>query len=223
MLEDAEIERLILDTHLKGYQLACHAIGDAAIEQLITAYEKALAVEPDPDRRHRIEHCGFSTPEQHARMAKAGIYPCPQQVFIHDFGDAYIEVLGPERALPSYPFRTWMGLGFKPATGSDAPVCEPDPFPNLHAMLTRKTWRSTVMDADQRVSIEEALQAYTEFGAFSQKQEQVKGKLAPGFLADIAIFSRNLLVADPDEILNDTRCDLTILDGKVVYDRAATR
>ena len=223
MLEDAEIERLILDTHLKGYQLACHAIGDAAIEQLITAYEKALAVEPDPDRRHRIEHCGFSTPEQHARMAKAGIYPCPQQVFIHDFGDTYIEVLGPERALPSYPFRTWMGLGFKPATGSDAPVCEPDPFPNLHAMLTRKTWRSTVMDADQRVSIEEALQAYTEFGAFSQKQEQVKGKLAPGFLADIAIFSRNLLVADPDEILNDTRCDLTILDGKVVYDRAATR
>lgn len=220
MLSDEELERQVLDAHAKGYQLACHAIGDAAIEQLITAYEKALAAHPDPDRRHRVEHCGFSTPQQHARMLKAGIYPCPQQVFIHDFGDAYIKVLGEERALPSYPFRTWFDLGLKPATGSDAPVCDPNPFPNFHTMLTRQTWRGTVMDAAQRVSIEEALQAYTEYGAFSQKQEAVKGKLRPGFLADIAVFSRDLLSATPDEILKDTHCDLTIRGGEVVYERA---
>jgi predicted amidohydrolase YtcJ len=221
MWEDAELERMVLDAHKKGYQLACHAIGDAAIEQLITAYEKALAAFPDPDRRHRIEHCGFSTSAQHERMVKAGIYPCPQQVFIHDFGDAYVKVLGPERALPSYPFRTWFDLGLKPATGSDAPVCDPNPFPNFHTMLTRETWKGTVMDAAQRVSIEEALQAYTEFGAFSQKQEKVKGKLAPGFLADVAVFSRDLLTAAPADILKDMRCDLTILGGEVVYERGA--
>jgi predicted amidohydrolase YtcJ len=221
MWEDAELERMVLDAHKKGYQLACHAIGDAAIEQLITAYEKALAAYPDPDRRHRIEHCGFSTPEQHERMVKAGIYPCPQQVFIHDFGDAYVKVLGPERALPSYPLRTWFDLGLKPATGSDAPVCDPNPFPNFHTMLTRQTWKGTVMDERQRVSIEEALQAYTEFGAFSQKQENVKGRLAPGFLADVAVFSRDLLTAEPADILGDTRCDLTILGGEVVYERGA--
>ena len=219
MWEDAELERMVLDAHKKGYQLVCHAIGDAAIEQLITAYEKALAAYPDPDRRHRIEHCGFSTPAQHERMVKAGIYPCPQQVFIHDFGDAYVKVLGPERALPSYPFRTWFDLGLRPATGSDAPVCDPNPFPNFHTMLTRETWKGTVMDAAQRVSIEEALQAYTEFGAFSQKQENVKGRLAPGFLADVAVFSRDLLTADPAAILKDIRCDLTILGGEVVYER----
>lgn len=219
MLSDEELERQVLDAHAKGYQLACHAIGDAAIEQLITAYEKALAAHPDPDRRHRVEHCGFSTPQQHARMLKAGIYPCPQQVFIHDFGDAYIKVLGEERALPSYPFRTWFDLGLKPATGSDAPVCDPNPFPNFHTMLTRQTWRGTVMDERQRVSIEEALQAYTEYGAFSQKQEAVKGKLRPGFLADIAVFSRDLLSASPEEILKDTRCDLTIRGGRIVHER----
>ncbi|WP_186421280.1 amidohydrolase [Bosea sp. CS1GBMeth4] len=219
MLSNEDLERQVLDAHAKGYQLACHAIGDAAIEQLITAYEKALAAHPDPDRRHRIEHCGFSTPQQHERMIKAGIYPCPQQVFIHDFGDAYIKVLGEERALPSYPFRTWFDLGLKPATGSDAPVCDPNPFPNFHTMLTRKTWRGTVMDERQRVSIEEALQAYTEYGAFSQKQETVKGKLKPGFLADVAVFSRNLLTASPEEILTDTRCDLTIRGGRTVYER----
>ena len=220
MWDDAELERMVMDAHVKGYQLACHAIGDAAIEQLIMAYEKALAAHPDPDRRHRIEHCGFSTPAQHERMVKAGIYPCPQQVFIHDFGDAYVKVLGPERALPSYPLRTWFDLGLKPATGSDAPVCDPNPFPNFSAMLTRRTWKGTVMDAGQCVSIEEALQAYTEFGAFSQKREQVKGKLVPGQLADVAVFSRNLLDADADAILRETACDLTILDGKIVYERA---
>ncbi|MFC5420984.1 amidohydrolase [Bosea eneae] len=220
MLSDEDLERQVLDAHAKGYQLACHAIGDAAIEQLITAYEKALAAHPDPDRRHRIEHCGFSTPLQHERMVKAGIYPCPQQVFIHDFGDAYVKVLGEERALPSYPFRTWFDLGLKPATGSDAPVCDPDPFPNFHTMLTRQTWRGTVMDERQRVSIEEALQAYTEYGAFSQKQEAVKGKLVPGFLADVAVFSRDLLSASPEEILKDTSCDITIRGGKVVYERS---
>ena len=221
MLSNEDLERQVLDAHAKGYQLACHAIGDAAIEQLITAYEKALAAYPDPDRRHRVEHCGFSTPQQHERMVKAGIYPCPQQVFIHDFGDAYVKVLGEERALPSYPFRTWFDLGLKPATGSDAPVCDPNPFPNFHTMLTRQTWRGTVMDAGQRVSIEEALQAYTEYGAFSQKQETVKGKLAPGFLADVAVFSRDLLTASPEDILKDTRCDLTIRGGEIVYDRAS--
>ncbi|MEZ2407696.1 amidohydrolase [Bosea sp. RCC_152_1] len=220
MWSDDELERMVLDAHVKGYQLACHAIGDAAIEQLITAYEKALAAHPDPDRRHRIEHCGFSTPAQHERMVKAGIYPCPQQVFIHDFGDAYIKVLGPERALPSYPFRTWFDLGLKPATGSDGPVCDPNPFPNFHTMLTRQTWKGTVMDERQRVSIEEALQAYTEYGAFSQKQENVKGRLAPGYLADVAVFSRDLLTASPGDILGDTRCDLTILEGRIVYERA---
>ena len=220
MLGDNELTDLVMDYHGKGYQLACHAIGDAAIGQLITAYERALDAMPDPGRRHRIEHCGFSTAAQHQRMVKAGIYPCPQQVFVHDFGDAYLAVLGEERALPSYPIRTWIELGLKPATGSDAPVCDPNPFPNLHAMLTRKTWKGTVMDERQRVSLPEALQAYTEHGAFSQKQEARKGRLVPGQLADLAVFSRNLFSASSDEILESTRVDVTILNGQVVHQAA---
>ncbi|QAZ44589.1 amidohydrolase [Mesorhizobium sp. Pch-S] len=219
ILSDTELELLVLDAHSKGYQLACHAIGDAAIGQLITAYEKALAALPDPDRRHRIEHCGFSTPEQHERMQKAGIYPCPQQVFIYDFGDAYISVLGEDRALSSYPLKTWKNLGFKPATGSDSPVSHPNPYPNIYSMLTRETGKGTVMDARERVTIEEALQVYTEYGAFSQKLESVKGKLTPGQVADIAVFSRNMLTAQPADILNDTHCVLTIRGGEVVFER----
>ena len=221
ILPDAQLEQLVHDYHGMGYQLACHAIGDAAIGQLVTAYEKALLAMPDPDRRHRIEHCGFSTAKQHHRMLAAGIYPVPQQAFIYDFGDSYISVLGEERALPSYPMRTWRDLGFMPGTGSDSPVCKPLPWPNLYTMITRKTWKGTVMDARQCLTPAEALQAYTEYGAFSQKAEAVKGRLVPGQMADIAVFSRNLLTAEPEDILHDTHCVMTIIDGRVVYEHAA--
>jgi predicted amidohydrolase YtcJ len=219
ILSDEELQALVDRYHDQGYQLACHAIGDAAIGQLIGAYEIALKRRPDPDRRHRIEHCGYSSAEHHRRMQAAGIYLCPQQVFVYDFGDAYVSVLGPERGLRSYPIRTWLDLGFKPATGSDAPVCDPNPFPNLYSMLTRKTWKGTVMDASEVLPIARALQAYTEFGAFSQKQENRKGRLVSGQLADVAVFSRNLLTASPDDILHGTHCDLTIRGGQVVYER----
>jgi predicted amidohydrolase YtcJ len=76
------------------------------------------------------------------------------------------------------------------------------------------------MDAGERLPIERALQAYTEFGAFSQKQENVKGRLVPGQLADVAVFSRDLLTATPEEILRETHCDLTLVGGQVVYERA---
>lgn len=218
MLPDETVEAVVRDCHDRGYQMVCHAIGDGAIEQLITAYEKALAANPDPDRRHRIEHCGFSTPAQHARMQAAGILPAPQMAFIHDFGDSYISVLGEARGKPSYPIGTWARLGLKPSTGSDSPVCSPDPFPNLHAMITRQTGKGTVMDASERLSPEEALQAYTEYGAWSQKAEGVKGRLVPGQWADIAVFDNDLLTAEPKTILSGTRCLLTLLAGRVVHD-----
>ncbi|WP_438754992.1 amidohydrolase [Pararhizobium sp. O133] len=218
MLSDAVVEQVVKDCHDRGYQMVCHAIGDGAIEQLITAYEKALAANPDPDRRHRIEHCGFPTAEQNARMKTAGILPAPQMAFIHDFGDSYISVLGEERGVASYPIGTWMRMGLKPSTGSDSPVCSPDPFPNLHAMITRQTGKGTVMAAAEKLGREEALQAYTEYGAWSQKAEAVKGRLVPGQWADIAVFDNDLLEASAATVLSGTRCLLTLLAGRVVHD-----
>lgn len=218
MLPDETVEALVKDYHDRGYQMTCHAIGDGAIEQLITAYEKALAANPDPDRRHRIEHCGFSTADQHKRMQAAGILPAPQMTFIHHFGDSYISVLGEARGKSAYPIATWVRLGLKPSTGSDSPVCTPNPFPNLHAMTTRETGKGTVMDAGQRLTPEEALQAYTEYGAWSQKAEARKGQLIAGQWADIAVFDNDLLAADPATILSGTKCLLTLLAGRVVHD-----
>lgn len=218
MLPDAEVEALVQKYQDQGYALACHAIGDGAIEQLITAYEKAIANTPGIDWRHRVEHCGFPTAEQNERMKAAGILPAPQQAFVHDFGDSYISVLGETRGKACYPIKTWERMGMRPSTGSDSPVCSPNPFPNLSAMITRQTWKGTVMNADERLSREEALQAFTEHGAWSQKAEAVKGRLVPGYWADIAVFNHDLLEAPPETILRDTRCVLTLLAGRVVHD-----
>lgn len=221
MLPTQQVEQLVLQWHRCGYTLACHAIGDAAISQLVTAYEKALAQMPDDNRRHRVEHCGFLAEGLNERMQAAGIYPAPQLAFIHDFGDSYISVMGEERAHSCYPSRTWKQMGLGASTGSDSPVSSPNPFPNIHAMLTRQTWKGTVMDETECLAADEVLQAYTQGGAFLEQAEQVKGRLVPGQLADIAVFNHNLLEAQPHTILNDTHCVLTILGGEVVYDNRA--
>jgi predicted amidohydrolase YtcJ len=219
LLRDNEMTDLVHDYHAKGYQLAVHAIGDAAIEQTLDAYERALDAMPDPDRRHRIEHAGYARPDQNARMVRLGVQPVPQPVFIHDFGDLYVSVLGENRAKPSYPLKTWIDLGLKPAAGTDAPVCAIDPFPNLFSMLTRKTSKGTVMAESERVSIAEAIAAYTEFGAYVCKEEGERGRLLPGLAADVAVFSRDLLTASPEEILHGTACDLVIRGGDVVFEQ----
>ncbi|PZO68249.1 MAG: amidohydrolase [Paracoccus denitrificans] len=219
MLPTQQVEGLIAQYHDMGYQMACHAIGDGAINQLVTAYEKALEASPDADRRHRVEHCGYPDEALNQRMKAAGIEPSPQQVFLYDFGDSYISVMGKPATESAYPLKTWLDMGFHPGTGSDSPVCRTDPFPNLYSMVTRKTWKGTVMDEREAVDIETALQVYTENGAYLTHDEGRKGRLEVGMLADIAVFSRNLLDAAPEDILNDTECDLTIIDGRIGYDR----
>lgn len=220
-LTDAEMDALTRDYHAKGYQLAVHAIGDAAIEQTLNAMENGLNDHPDPDRRHRIEHCGFNSKEQIARMVRLGIEPVPQPVFIYDFGDLYLSVLEAERVDACYPMRDWIEAGLKPAASSDAPVCDANIWPNIYTMLTRKTARGTVISPDQTLTIDEVISAYTEFGAYVNRCEDSRGRLLPGMAADVAIFSRDLSQATPEQLLHETRCDMTIIAGKVVYEAGA--
>ncbi len=163
---------------------------------------------PDGDARsgaaHRIEHCGFNSGAQIGRMVRLGVEPVPQPVFIHDFGDLYVSVLGEARAAASYPMKTWLDGGLAAAASSDAPVCDIEPFPNLYTMLTRKTSRGTVIGGSERLSIYEALHALHGARRLVNKAEDHRGRLVPGLAADIAVFSRDMTTAAPDEILSDT-------------------
>lgn len=206
--------------HKLGYQLAIHAIGDAAIEQVLSGIEKADSAEhPIRGRRHRIEHCGFLTDGQLARMADAGIDPVPQPAFIYEFGDLYVTNLGEERAFASYPMRKWLDAGVHAAASSDAPVCATDPFKNLFTMVTRQTKRHSMIGAAERLSMEEAVHAYTALGAYTQFAEDKVGRLVPGQFADIAVLSHDIFAVPVETVENEVCCELTLLAGEVVFDR----
>lgn len=212
---DAEMEGLLQTYHEQGWQLDIHAIGDAAIEQVLRAMEQAGAT---PERRHRIEHCGFVTPGQRRRMLERGILPVPQPIFMYEFGDLYVENLGGERAASAYPMRTWLEEGAHPSASSDAPVSTPDPFLNLFTMVTRQTNRGHVLGAGEALSMEEAVHAYTWCGAYSTFAEGVRGTLEPGMDADIAILSRDIF-AGTVEALKEAEADITLRGGVVIHDR----
>jgi predicted amidohydrolase YtcJ len=172
-----------------------------------------------PGRRHRIEHCGFLNEDQLRRMAAAGIDPVPQPVFLYDFGDLYIRNLGVARTAASHPMRRWLDAGLHPAASTDAPVCATDPFKNLYAMTTRRSRAGTLLGKDQRLSMAEALHAYTACGAYTQFAEDRMGRLVPGHLADMAILSHDLCAIASEELVRAVQCDMTILDGQVIFDR----
>ncbi|MEM1345333.1 MAG: amidohydrolase [Pseudomonadota bacterium] len=218
-LTDEECHAEIAHYHAAGCQMAIHAIGDVAIEQVLSGYEKALAAQPDPTRRHRIEHCGFLSEGQLARMRSHAILPAPQPSFLREFGDLYLQVVGEVRTAPSYPMRAWIEAGLHPSASTDAPVTDLDPLANLHAMVTRATRSGRVIGADQVLSREEALHAYTWAAAYGGREEHRKGRLVPGQLADVAVFSHDLRHVEAAALLGEVACEMTILGGEIVYER----
>ncbi|MBM3531839.1 MAG: amidohydrolase [Alphaproteobacteria bacterium] len=216
--EDREMEAMVAEVHEAGYQVAIHAIGDAAIEQAIVAVDKALKKHPKEDARARIEHCGFVTDRQIAEMKRLGIIPAPQPIFIHEFGDLYVDVLGEARSEASYPMRRWHERGLRPAASSDAPVCSDNPLIGLHAVVTRKTDRNRVLGSAETLPLAEALHTYTANGAYSAFAEKERGTLEPGMLADIAVIDHDVFKSEPAALL-EAKVDLTIVGGEVRYDR----
>jgi predicted amidohydrolase YtcJ len=216
------LSRRIPELHALGWQLAVHAIGDQAIQIAIDAMKAGQRHAPLAGRRHRIEHCGFITMLQIAEMARHGIEPVPQPVFMVDFGDLYVDVLGPARTVGAYPMRAWMEAGLRPAASSDCPVSATDPFVNLWGMVTRRTSRGTVLGANQALGLDEALHAMTANGAHVAFAEAERGRLEPGMLADFCVVDRDLFGLDPAEWAPDVaapQVDLTALGGRVLHDR----
>ncbi|MDH3476108.1 MAG: amidohydrolase, partial [Rhodospirillales bacterium] len=154
---DAELDAWVEGYQAQGYQISIHAIGDAAIGQALAALEKAMAAHPAADRRHRIEHCGFTTPEQIAAMGRLGVIPAPQPIFLYEFGDLYVDVLGEERPAASYPMRSWIDAGLRPIASSDTPVSDFDPMKNLYEMVTRRTSGGRVLGPGEVITLPEAV------------------------------------------------------------------
>ena len=218
MYEPEEIKAKMLRAHEAGFQLCAHAIGDAAISLLLDSYEEALDKYPREDSRHRIEHCSIIDMDIVERIKRIGAVPIPGTSFLYYFNNAYVQNLGWDRIRYAYGMNTFYEHGIVAAASTDAPVVNTNPAIGLQTMMTRASEEGTVMWAEESVPLVEALRAYTHNGAYASFEEDIKGTLQSGMIADAVVFDRNLSDVDPDN-LAAARADLTIVDGHIVYQR----
>jgi predicted amidohydrolase YtcJ len=204
--------------HSAGFQVGIHAIGDAAIDLILDAYEEAQTADPRPDPRHRIEHCSIVDLATIDRIARLGVVPIPETSFLYYFRDAYVQNLGMERIRHAYGMRTFADRGVTAAASTDTPVVPPSAMIGMQTMMTRTDIGGEAVWPDEAVSLDEALRAYTVNGAYASFEDGIKGTLAPGKIGDVAVFETDLDGVPATEI-GSVRVDHTIIDGNVVYSR----
>ena len=218
MYEPDEIKAKMVRAHAAGFQLCAHAIGDAAISLLLDSFEEALDKYPREDSRHRIEHCSIIDLDIIERIRRIGAVPIPGTSFLYYFNNAYVQNLGWDRIRYAYGMNTFYEHGIVAAASTDAPVVNTNPAIGLQTMMTRESEEGTVMWAEESVPLVEALRAYTYNGAYASFEEDIKGTLQSGMIADAVVFDCNLSEVKPDELAG-VRADLTIVDGHIVYQR----
>jgi predicted amidohydrolase YtcJ len=211
--------RLILPWRERGFQTAVHAIGDDAVRRTLDVYERLGAGRPAPDARPRVEHAQVVAAKDVARFAKLGVVPSMQ--FVHCTSDMpWVEDrLGEKRAAGAYAWRSLVDAGSRIPGGSDFPVEPIDPFLGIHAAVTRQDlagrpaggWRG-----GERLTVEEAVAAFTTNAAWAAHAEDVAGSLAPGKLADFVVLSGDIFSMNPGEIPK-IRVLATVLGGEIVY------
>lgn len=211
-----QFEELIGTAHRSGMQVAVHCIGDACLDLVLDAIEKAQAAHPRTDARHGIVHCQITRPDQLERIAKMKLHVYAQSIFL-DY-DIHIvrERAGDELAQSSYSWKTLMDLGATVSNGSDCPVEAPNVLAGIQCAVTRSDLKGCAPYLpDQAFTVKEALDSFTKAGAWASFEENIKGQIQPGMLADFVILGGNPFRASPDKI-KDIPVLQTWLDGERV-------
>jgi predicted amidohydrolase YtcJ len=203
-----------------GLQILIHAIGDRANDLILSIYEQVERENENRDRRFRIEHAQHLRAKDIPRFARDKIIASMQPYHAIDDGRWAEKRIGKERAKTTYAFRSLLDAGATLAFGTDWTVAPLNPMLSLYAAATRRTLDGKNPKGwvpEQKISVEEAVRAYTVGSAYAEFQEGVKGSITPGKLADLVILSRDIFQIDPKEI-ESVKVVATILDGVVVYE-----
>ena len=211
-----ELDELTALCHKAGLQVAFHAIGDGALEQCVTAVERAMAEAPKP-LRHRIVHCQIGSEALYRRMAALGMGADVQPPFTVTDGPHVVPRLGEERAGEAYAWKTLLDRGVLVGGGSDSPVEDYAPLWGIYCAVTRSDGQGApAWMPEQRLSVEEALSLYTRNGALLAHQETHLGTLEAGKLADLVVLDQDIFTVAPEEIAK-TRVLLTMMGGRETF------
>lgn len=212
---------LVAQLDKAGFQLYTHAIGDLGVRETLNAYENAAKVNGPRDRRPRIEHIEQVKADDIPRFAKLGVLPSMQPIHA-DPGtvDVWSKAVGEERLPRSFAWQSLLKSGATLVYGADWPACiSLNPHRGLHNAVNRRTTDGRPAEgwvAEQRISLADALKAYTVNSAYASFDEKQKGKLAPGYLADLIVHSEDLFTI-PSMDIHKTKVLLTLVDGKEVF------
>ena len=206
-----------------GLQLCTHAIGDEAISTILDLYSEIAKAHGNADRRFRIEHAQHMAAKDFERFAQLHVIASMQPYHAIDDGRWAESRIGHDRASRTYAFRTFLDHGVRLAFGTDWNVAPLNPMLGLYAAVTRATLDGKNPNGwfpEQKITLQEAIEAYTMGSAYAEFQEKDKGSITPGKLADLVILSDDLFAIDPVKI-RDVKVEKTILGGKVIYDAGA--
>ncbi len=219
-MQDPQLmKQKLIDAHLAGFQCCAHAIGDAAIDLLLSAFEEALEQSPRADHRHRIEHSSILRPDLLDRIQAINSIPIPGTTFLHSFQKAYIANLGMDRIRYAYAMREFLNRGIVAAASTDAPVVSTSAMIGIKTMMTRLSEEGDELYAEEQITLEEAIHAYTWAGAYASFEESIKGTLDPGKVGDVVVLETDLRGVEPAE-MGTVNVDLTAMNGEIVYQRA---
>ncbi len=212
--------------HELGWQLTAHTTGGGASDLMLDAYEAADRISPVKGRRHNLMHANFPDARSIERAKKLGVIFDSQIAWLYCDGDTLKNVFGPARIKDFLPLRSLLDAGVVVIGGSDHMIkfdsrdaINPyHPFFGMWMAITRKTVDGAVLGPEQRITREEALRMWTISGAYGSFDENIKGSIEPGKLADFVVISKDYLTCAEDEI-KDIEALTTVVDGKVVYER----
>ncbi len=217
--EPADVEDQVAGADAAGLHVMVHAIGDLAIRELLDIFQRVEGRHGPRDRRFRIEHAQHIHPDDVERFAAQGVIASMQPYHAIDDGRWAEKVIGPERAETTYAFRSLLDSGAQVAFGSDWYVAPATPLEGIYAAVTRRTLDGANPDGwvpAQKIGVEEALRAYTVEAAYASFEEDVKGAIKVGMLADLVLLDRDLTRIPAPEIA-DARVLRTIVGGRVVF------
>lgn len=226
MFPEGNLYRLLHDADLAGFTITVHAIGDHANRILLDTYEKVFAENPPRDRRFRVVHAQVVHPDDFARFGKLGLIAEVQPYHCIDDMRWMEERIGRERARGAYAFRSLIEGGATMSFGSDWPGTNASYYPinpllGIYAAVTRQTLSGQPPAGwfpEQRVTMEEAIRFFTLANAYATFEENIKGSLKEGKLADVVVLDRDILSRPPKELL-ETQVLYTIFDGRIVYEK----
>ena len=207
----ADLSHAIATAHALGFPVAIHAVESPAVHAAATA----LAANPAPGLRDRIEHASECPPETLAALRKANPIIVSQPAFIHDSGDRYLAQLA-DQSRWLYRFGSIANSGITLAASSDAPVTRPDPLASIRAAITRRASSGAILNPAERVSPTRAITMHTHAAAYSACQENDRGSIAPGMRADLVILNHDPTTLPADR-LSDLRVTTTIIGGNIVW------